>query len=200
MHYYMGIDISKQTLSLFDGKQDGMVANTPRLEEFQAYLRHTYGRRWKKVRLIYEPTGPYAYALRRFAGLHGIKVVVLNPKQSAHFKRALGLRSKTDVMDARMLYRFKDLLREEEAKVPLMDQITTRLSSYLKTYALIQKARKMVASHLYAQGYDEHYPAPLSQALQAEASSLQLLETALVEALKAFMGNTEELREDVALL
>lgn len=200
MDYYMGIDISKQTLSLFDGKEDGIVANTPKLEEFQAYLQESYGKRWKKVRLIYEPTGPYAYALRRFASGQGMKVFVLNPKQSAHFKRALGLRSKTDVMDARMLYRFKDLLKEEEAKVPTIDPTTARLSSYLKTYALIQKVRKIVGSHLYAHGYDEHFPIPLAQAMQEEASRLQQLETALVEALKTFAETTEELREDFALL
>lgn len=200
MQHYMGIDVSKQTLSLFDGVHSNTVANTFDLEEFQVQLQQTYGKRWKNVRLIYEPTGPYAYSLRRFAAKHAMKVYVINPKQSAHFKLVLGFRSKTDLIDAKMLYHFKDLLGKEKAQIPNVDVLAVRLSSYLKAYAFIQKARKMVANHFYAQSYDDHCPAQLIQALKQETLNLHHLEITLSDTLKSFAENTEELQEDFARL
>jgi len=56
--YYIGIDVSKKDLSVFDGKKDLKFINKEGLKSFKKYLK-------KKVNfsdfvLIFEPTGVYS--------------------------------------------------------------------------------------------------------------------------------------------
>ena len=56
------------------------------------------------TRIVLEATGGYERAV--VAALAGLPVVVVNPRQTHHFARALGLLAKADRSDARMLARF----------------------------------------------------------------------------------------------
>ncbi|RIE17476.1 IS110 family transposase, partial [Candidatus Cryosericum septentrionale] len=115
MTEYIGIDVSKQSLELWDGTQEDEVPNEKGLKTLKKLLKKRYGGEWNEtVRFIYEPTGPYSNYLRAFAAEHEVQVVEVNPKKSANFAKVVGNRSKTDTVDAKTLSAFHALLAEED--------------------------------------------------------------------------------------
>lgn len=60
----------------------------------------------RRLRVIMEATGIYFLDLALLAHELDAEVVVINPKAAHNFAKALGRRSKTDVLDARMLLEF----------------------------------------------------------------------------------------------
>src|SRR5690606_39112882 len=56
-----------------------------------------------RLRVVMEATGIYYLDLAVQLVEAGVEVMVLNPKAAHHFARAMGQRSKTDALDARML-------------------------------------------------------------------------------------------------
>jgi transposase len=78
-----------------------------------------------------EPTGPYSNYLRAFAAEHEVQVYEVNPKRSANVAKTLGNRSKTDAIDAKMLYSFHLLLKESEFSIPEMDEIAEQLGAFI---------------------------------------------------------------------
>ena len=142
MTEYIGIDVSKQTLAVWDGTQEEEVPNEKGLKTLKKLLKKKYGEKWnQEVRFIYESTGPYSNYLRAFAAEHEVQVVEVNPKKSANFAKVVGNRSKTDTVDAKMLYSFHLLLKESEFSIPEMDEIAEQLGAYLESYEIIQKTR-----------------------------------------------------------
>ena len=52
--------------------------------------------------------------LKRFCADKNIYAFIINPRQSANFAKALDNRSKSDIIDAKMLYKFHVMLKENE--------------------------------------------------------------------------------------
>ena len=99
MMYYIGIDVSKKALSVYDGKVSLEFENKENLKPFYRYLKKHY-KHFDHLVLIFEATGIYSDSLREFCNLHQIKAYILNLKQSHNFTKSLGVRSKTDKIDA----------------------------------------------------------------------------------------------------
>ena len=138
MTEYIGIDVSKQTLAVWDGTQEEDVPNKKGLKTLKKLLKKKYGGEWnQQVRFIYEPTGPYSNYLRAFAAEHEVRVYEVNPKKSANFAKVLGNRSKTDVVDAKMLSTFHALLTEEDFRVPEINERAEQLGAELGSYEMI---------------------------------------------------------------
>ena len=132
----IGIDVSKQSLELWDGTQEDEVPNEKGLKTMKKLLKKRYGGEWNQaVRFIYEPTGPYSNYLRAFAAEHEVQVYEVNPKKSANFAKVLGNRSKTDTVDAKMLSTFHALFTEEDFRVPEIDEIAEQLEKEMEAYA-----------------------------------------------------------------
>jgi transposase len=82
MTEYIGIDVSKQSLELWDGIHEEEVPNEKGLTTLKKLLKKRYGGEWSEtVRFIYEPTGPYSNYLRAFAAEHEVQVYEVNPKK-----------------------------------------------------------------------------------------------------------------------
>ena len=82
-------------------KEDrGELDNTP--EAIAAFLRARRAR-CGRLRVVMEATGIYYLDLALLAVEAGAEVMVVNPKAAHHFARAMGLRNKTDAIDAQML-------------------------------------------------------------------------------------------------
>ena len=142
MTYCIGVDVSKQSLELWDGTHEEEVPNKKELATLKKLLKKRYGGEWNEtVRLIYEPTGPYSNYLRAFASENELKVREVNPKKSANVAKVVGNRSKTDVVDAKMLYSFHLLLKESEFSIPEVDEVAEQLGAELGSYEMIQKTR-----------------------------------------------------------
>ncbi|MEE9117071.1 MAG: transposase [Calditrichia bacterium] len=97
--------------------------------------------------IIFEPTGIYSFYLKEFCAKDSIKAYIVNPKRSHSFARSLGIRPKTDKIDARILYQFHRLIDLKDIKIPEIDQQSKTLSSYLVNYEFAVKQRVSLSNH-----------------------------------------------------
>ena len=99
---YVGIDVSKRYLDIFDEslgvperKANAPPAHTP------------IAARWRcDVLVVFEATGVYDLELREALSQAGIRFARINPARARDFARASGQLAKTDPIDARMLASF----------------------------------------------------------------------------------------------
>ncbi len=198
MTYCIGIDVSKQSLELWDGTHEEEVPNEKGLKTLKKLLKKKYGGEWdQQVRFIYEPTGPYSNYLRAFAAEHEVRVVEVNPKKSANFAKVLGNRSKTDTVDAKMLYSFHLLLKESEFSIPKTDEIAEQLGAELGSYEMIQKTRTMLSHHLQSLEYKSGVTRKLKESLEKELKHLGAMEDQLENEIEAVAEEHQETREDL---
>jgi len=85
----MGVDVSKEELSVYDGERHYKVSNKRGLEELEERIREANGGDYERVIISFEPTGGYSYNLLRFCSEKRIKVMIVNPYKSSHFSRHL---------------------------------------------------------------------------------------------------------------
>lgn len=93
---FVGIDVSKHFLDVFD---DGRVERVPNTTDSVAAL----AARWQKSFVLFEATGSYDARLRRGLEAAGVSFARVNPGRARDFARATGRLAKTDAIDARML-------------------------------------------------------------------------------------------------
>jgi len=96
---YVGIDISKDHLDIFDPHHGLLrVANNATAVAAWASTPNVKGRF-----VIFEATGSYDRVLRQHLEAVGIPFSRVNPERARDFARATGRRAKTDPVDAKML-------------------------------------------------------------------------------------------------
>lgn len=83
-----------------DKDENGELDNTP--EAITRFLK-ARGKQCQRLRVIMEATGIYYLDLALQVVEAGAEVMVINPKASHHFAKAMNQRNKTDATDARML-------------------------------------------------------------------------------------------------
>lgn len=188
--YYIGIDVSKKALTVFDGKTSLEFENKEGLKPFYRYLKKHF-KQFDNLVLIFEATGIYSDNLREFCNIHKIKVYILNPKQSHNFAKSLGVRSKTDKIDARIIWRYQSLIPQEKIQIPLIDPEAKMLASYLTSYQFIQGQRVGVSNHL------ESVTDPtLRKLLKVELKRKQQLEDKLLSDIKTYISKHPGLAKD----
>lgn len=188
--YYIGIDVSKKDLSVFNGKLDLKFINQQGLRPFKKYLKKKY-KNFSDLVIIFEPTGIYSFNLKEFCAENSIKAYILNPKRSHSFARSLGIRSKDDKIDARILYQFHRLIDSKDIKVPRIDQQTKVLSSYLTSYEFALKQRVAISNHL-----ESLRDKKLTSLLKKELKRAKKLEDKIFNDIKEYIGQNQNLRED----
>lgn len=121
----------------------------------------------------------------------------MNPKKSANFAKALGNRSKTDTIDAKMLYKFHLLLKEGDLSIPGIDKTTEQLGSFIGSYEIIQKTRTMLSNHLHSMEYKSGVDTKLKESIKKEVKHLCEMEKNLEKEMEVFAENNPETREDL---
>lgn len=101
---FVGIDVSKHFLDVFD---NGRVERVPNTAESAAALTA----RWQESFVLFEATGRYDACLRRALEAAGVSFARVNPARARDFARATGQLAKTDAIDARMLASMAQSLR-----------------------------------------------------------------------------------------
>lgn len=193
MTEYIGIDVSKQSLELWDGTHEEEVPNEKGLKILKKLLKKRYREKWnQEVRFIYEPTGPYSNYLRAFVAEHEVQVVEMNPKKSANLAKVVGNRSKTDTVDAKMLSTFHALLTEEDFRIPAMDESAEQLGAELGSYEMIQKTRTMLSNHLQSLEYKSGVTRKLKDSLGRELGHLGAMGDQLENEMEAVAEEHEE--------
>ena len=97
---FAGIDVSKSELVIATGTCLETIANTPK--DIATWLDSLPA----GSTLAVEATGGYETAILLAGHAAGHRCYCLNPKDVRHYARAIGLRAKTDGVDARMLARY----------------------------------------------------------------------------------------------
>jgi transposase len=200
MNHYIGIDVASQTLQVYDGKKNYEVPNSEKLLELKHLLQDAFPKDWKKVRLLYEPTGVYSSYVEQFALRYSIQAYAINPKRSSNFAKALGNRSKTDPMDAKMLYEYHKLVAESDWKVPEIDKDLDALTHHLSTYEFLQMSRIQMGNHLHSLKRGKTVDASTVEFLEKEIDRLQKQEEAMMVAMEKKTKASETMKEDFARL
>jgi hypothetical protein len=84
---YIGIDVAKEALSVYDGKREFSCRNTRGCADLRDHLRQ---KDLKDLVVIFEATGPYSRYVREFCAHHSVRVWIVNPTKSASFTKTLG--------------------------------------------------------------------------------------------------------------
>ncbi len=190
MYYYIGIDVSKKVLNVFDGKKDLIFDNKENLSSFKKYLKKRHPD-FSSLVILFEATGIYSYHLKAFCATHMIKAYIINPQASHNFAKSLGTRSKTDTTDARTIWAYHRLVNDKDIRIPKVDPIVTTLSSYLTSYRLTLKQRLSFANHL--EGVKDK---TLYRLLKKEQERLCKLEHELLIQMDTYIKKYPKLNED----
>lgn len=115
-HFFIGCDVSKAHLDIYDGREDRLcrIANTD--SAVCAWLLTAAP--CDRTLIVFEATGTYDRFLREAVHRQGVACVRVNPQQARDFARALGRRAKTDALDARALASMGQALRLPPEQAP----------------------------------------------------------------------------------
>lgn len=188
--YYIAFDVSKKVLSVYDGEKDMTFSNTEGLSSLKKYLKKHY-RDFNQLIFLLEATGSYSDYLIELCARCRIKAVIINPKASHHFAKSLGIRNKTDKIDARMIYQYQRLINYQMISVPRINEEAKSLSAYLVSYQLAMKQRIALDNHL------EHVrDKDLFGLLKKELKRTQKLEEQILKRITAYILKHPRLKAD----
>lgn len=144
MKQYIGIDISKASIDVYDGKrsykfennQNGFEKILPLVDDMSNTV------------FIFEPTGVYSYALTEFCAKKSIACVMVSPKVSRDFARSLNVRSKTDKIDAKVLYEYQCQVKLDMVKVPRVNHHAIEIQEILNSYEVIKATKQRLKNQL----------------------------------------------------
>jgi transposase len=195
MDHYIGIDISKEEFFGYDGTREFKCKNAKGCLGLKKYLKKTVPP-FANIVLIFEATGPYSQYLREYCARHSIRAWIVNPMKSSSFTKALGNRSKTDEIDAKMLYELHRVIKSEDVLVPRIDQVAEDLSHYLTSYELLIKTKTSLSNHLHALSCTPQIPKELVKMMEKELQSIKDAEDKLLEQVERYIERHVELAED----
>ena len=157
MDNYIGIDVAKVTLQIYIPKNnlDIEIKNTGSgLKSLYSKLKKQYKKEINNVVFIYESTGAYSTILEHFAEKNKIKCFKVGAYQSASFAKVIKNRSKTDLVDARMLSQMYILAKEKDIKIPVRDENAHQIRSYIKYYQSLVKDEIRAKNYLEASTFN----------------------------------------------
>lgn len=153
MNDYIGIDIAKSSLQIYIPKNDMdlEVDNTKQgLKKLTSQLKKIYGKTANELIWIYEPTGSYWTTIKRYCHERSISCFIVKPSQSAAFAKTIKNRNKTDIIDARMLYRMHIIVNAENISIPSYDKEQEQLQNYIRYYKSLVRERVVKTNQLDA--------------------------------------------------
>jgi transposase len=150
MYNYIGIDVAKSSLQVYIEIKDENISidnNEKSLKSLYSKLKKYYQSNYENLVFIFEPTGSYSSLLKHFCQKHNIYCLIVNPRQSSNFAKALDNRSKSDIIDAKMLYTFHVMINTKDIAIPIIDPIKESIGEYMSYYKLLQKQRNSLINH-----------------------------------------------------
>ena len=111
MASFLGIDVSKLSLNGWVRPQGVKIAvnNDPAgLEALEKILR-----KFSIKRVLLEATGGYERGVLRFLQDAGYKVIRVNPLRARKFADSMGVKAKTDALDAEVLAHFAEVIKDQ---------------------------------------------------------------------------------------
>lgn len=148
----LGVDIAKRKFdcALLTGERFRTKVFENNASGIEACLNWTAHHAGEPVHACLEATGPYAQALAEALFDAGHTVSLINPARSRAFAESLGLRTKTDAVDARMLARLcQALIPEPWAPAPKsvreLQELVRRLDALIEMHT--QETNRLAVAH-----------------------------------------------------
>jgi len=147
----IGIDVSKATINVHISKnsQDLVLVNSIKgFKSLFSKLKKIYKKEIENIVFIFEPTGSYSEALRKYCSQQNIKCFIINPKQFSNYAKALGVEVKNDVEDARVLSKAIHLAKDGQVQVPVFVQDVEHIKELMSFYKFTKKQTTQQKNHL----------------------------------------------------
>lgn len=96
----LGIDVAKDWLDIYDGERLRRIENTD--QGVRAFVRELSG----EVHLAVEPTNRFHMRIVQAAIKAGYTVYLIDPYRLSRYREGVGVRAKTDPLDAKVLHRY----------------------------------------------------------------------------------------------
>jgi transposase len=129
---FVGIDVCKSWLDVFDGKQCYRVSNSKKGLKKLVFRLHKV----KACLVVVESTGGYERLALQALWENKIPVALVNPRQTKRFAQGLAVEAKTDVIDAKMLQRFAQMVRPRALPPPS--------AQMLKLQGVLDRRRQLI--------------------------------------------------------
>lgn len=144
MYQYIGIDVSKATLDLYDGNHSYKVSNDKKgFNEIRKLASKK-----EELCFIFEPTGIYSHALILYCQKNFIKAIIVGSKVARDYAKSIKQRSKTDKIDAKVLHRYHTQVAKENITIPSLDthmrKVTQRRNAYEKYQKVMGQLKNLI--------------------------------------------------------
>jgi transposase len=128
MKQYIGVDVGKRELDIFDGKSHFKCENSA--QGISALVKKIKSNYPAGTVVVFEATGGYEQLLSESLSTANIAFKRAHPNKIRHYGKALGLLAKTDRIDAKLIWKYASEQELEEVN-HLLDEETANLKALL---------------------------------------------------------------------
>jgi transposase len=192
----IGIDVSKATINVHISKNSQDLVFENSLKGFRSLfskLKKIYKKEIEDVIFIFEPTGSYSEALRKYCSQKKIKCFIINPKQFSNYAKALGVEVKNDVEDARVLSQALPLAKDEQVKVPVFNEDVEHIKELMSYYKFNKKQTTQQKNHLESLTSKDGDKFSIKE-LKKSIKESQEKESRIIEQVQTLIDSTDEYR------
>jgi len=192
----IGIDVSKTSINVHIPKsnQDLVLDNSLKgFRTFYSKLKKIYKKEIDNIIFIFEPTGSYSEALRKYCSEKNIKCFIINPKQFSNYAKALGVEVKNDIEDARVLSRALNLAKDGQVKVPVFNEDVEQIKELMSYYKFTKKQTIQQKNHLEALMSKDGNKFSIRELKKSIEESIKK-EQKIIEQVQTLIDSTDEYR------
>jgi transposase len=139
----LGIDVAKDQLVVHNWQTEETTTLANKRSDIKVWLKAFYG----PVQIAIEPTSHYHLAMVDTAQLLGHEVYLINPRQLLHYREAVNVRNKTDLLDAWLLARYLEHeggqlrpFQPQDPKLQRLWRLILRRATVVKSRQQLQQA------------------------------------------------------------
>jgi len=192
----IGIDVSKATINVHISKNSQDLVLDNNLKSFRSLfskLKKIYKKEIEDVIFIFEPTGSYSEALRKYCSEKKIKCFIINPKQFSNYAKALGVEVKNDVEDARVLSKALHLAKAEQVKIPVFNEDVEHIKELMSYYKFTKKQTTQQKNHLESLTSKDGDKFSIKE-LEKSIKESKVKELKIIEQVQTLIDSTDEYR------
>jgi transposase len=178
---------------LYDGAKSYKVSNdTAGFKEVCKLSQHK-----RDLCLIFEPTGIYSHALISYCQKHKIKAIIVGSKEARDYARSIKQRSKTDKIDAKVLYRYHTQREEYTITVPSLDTHVRKITQRRNVYDKYRQSIVQMSNLIEATSNDDK---ALIRSLQKQINALQRAADKLLEEIEMLLVKEKKYKDTLTHL
>jgi len=192
----IGIDVSKASINVHIPKNNQDLVLENNLKSFRSLfskLKKIYKKEIENIIFIFEPTGSYSEALRKYCSDKNIKCFIINPKQFSNYAKALGVEVKNDIEDARVLSKALQLAKEGQVKVPVFNEDVEQMKELMSFYRFTKKQTTQQRNHLESLTSKDGDKFSIKE-LQKSIEDAKKKESRIIEQVQTLIDSTDEYR------